>query len=94
MAGAPVRLAITVGVCYAEETHPAGDWVHPDGYIVVEGQTWEQARALARAVLGETSTGFAAFAFDYPLEEFEARPTQSRYYPRGRLAVFSALPHS
>lgn len=88
--GARSELYITFGVQYAREDHPAGDWVHPDGYLVVEysggslgaldanGQPMadprERARLTAWAWLG------GRWAFDY-----DVKPSPL-WYPKGEIA--------
>lgn len=74
-----MNLHISFGVQYGYQPHPAGGWVHPDGYLTVVGaSTWEQARYAACVLLG------TAWSFDY------REPPAPRYFPRGELAVLDA----
>lgn len=83
-----MRRAITFGVQYRQDNpHPVFDWVHPDGYVVIEAANEEQARAFAYAIFGDH------WSFDYDLAEFEGpEGPAEKFHPKGRLAEFSALP--
>lgn len=64
---------ITFGVKYATEPHPLLSWAHPDGWLTVEADTYEHARAIAFAITG------GKHAFDYRDE-----PNQD-IYPLGEI---------
>ncbi len=59
----PTRIAITFGVRYDREQHPADPRITGHTYVVFCAPTWEQARAAAIARLG------LAWSFDYALDE-------------------------
>lgn len=67
------QLFITFGTRYTREPHPM--MIHPDGVVVVEGDSYEDARQRAFAVTG------GRFAFDYPIIQLE--DTVADYYPLG-----------
>lgn len=76
----PDQLFITFGVQYARQPHPL--LIHPDGVVVVEGET----RADAYVHLFEATKG--QHAFDYPMAELQA--SVARYYPLGVIGRIDA----
>lgn len=97
-----IKRAITFGSKYRDEPHPTlGNRPElPDSYVVVEGKDLGQVYELLPILFGHETNdwgdgpkqGGVAYAFDYDLEEFEARPSTKGYYPNGRILEFSALP--
>jgi hypothetical protein len=77
MSGA--QLAITFGTKYAREPHSTLPNAHPEGYVVVEGASYKEARLMAY----ELTDG--AFAFDYEIGKFITDPKTAGYYPRGEI---------
>lgn len=69
---------ITFGNKYRLEAHPAGEWVHPDGYLVIEATDYSTARQRAFELLGDQ------FAFIY------AWPPSAYLYPLGALKRIKA----
>jgi len=91
---ATYRRAVTFGMKYDDDNpHPAGVWAHADGYIIVETATLQEWREFVVFLVGKTSSGAIAFAFDYDAEAFEAPGgSADRHHPLGLLATFSSLP--
>jgi hypothetical protein len=54
--------ALTFGVRYKREPHPSGLEVDPRGYVFIDVDDYDQARALANETYGP------AWAFLYPME--------------------------
>lgn len=71
---------ITFGGQYRHEPHPAGDWAHPDGYLVVVAEDYSTARRRVFELLG------GRFAFMY-----EERPA-AEWFPLGETKRVAVLP--
>jgi len=67
---------VTFGMRYAHETHPYFPDAHPDGWVVIEADTYEEARRIAVRRLGP----FWAFVYG------EDDPPSPELFPRGELA--------
>ena len=63
---------ITFGMMYFETPHPSGLPVDPSGWWEIRGVSYEQARAIVVALVGNQ------FAFDYAEDDF-----RREYHPAG-----------
>jgi hypothetical protein len=70
---------VTFGQKWRREPHPQLPVAHPDGYVIIEAETWDQAFEEAKLVLGKNFSD----VYSAPLSAEEAR-----MYPRGVLARF------
>jgi hypothetical protein len=71
----------TFGARYAQETHPAWGFVHPDGYVRITAPDYEVARAWLIEAIG---TAWSDLMDDDAYTGAEL----ARWYPRGNLALF------
>lgn len=69
---------VTFGMMYRYEKHPHWSGAHPDGWLWVQAEDEEQARALVAQYIGN------AYAFMYDAARFE-----QKWHPLGCLAVIS-----
>lgn len=72
------RYYVTFGQKYRHERHPqasGGIYPHPDGWVAIEADTYDQARAIAHEVFG------VHWSFIYMLQP------DVGMFPRGELAV-------
>ena len=67
---------VTFGQRYAHETHPRFPEAHPDGWLVVEADDYDDAREITHGVLGP------AWVFIVDLDDFDASRS---LYPRGEI---------
>lgn len=70
---------VTFGQKYRHEPHPVLPEAHPDGYLAIEADTEEQARAKAFELTG------GKFAFMYQTEPERA------FYPLGEIDRVTAV---
>lgn len=68
---------VTFGQRYAREQHPTIEQAHPDGWLVIEADSWEEARAVAARELG-TSWSDLVSKDDF-MKDAE------RLYPKGEI---------
>jgi len=68
---------ITFGQKYRSERHPIWDKAHPDGYVIIQANTVEEARAKAF----ETFDKYWAFIY-------KKRDFNPERFPKGILGVF------
>lgn len=77
---------ITFGQRYRTEVHPMQQWVTPNGYVVIEAETEDQARAEADKLFG-----VEGWAFIYDQLDIERRRfNPGKHYPLGVLRRFTA----
>ena len=77
----------TFGVKYIREEHPSGKDVNPDGYVLIEAETYDEARLIMEREYGRD------YAFIYSEEDF-ALPnmfgkTGYDYHPVGPFATLT-----
>ena len=78
---------LTFGQKYAEEPHPKFALAHPNGYVRIQAENYEQAREFAFREFGPY------WAFLYDEEDFaENLDMQTSHYPGGRIGDFKAGP--
>ena len=73
---------VTFGQRYAREQHPTIDQAHPDGWLVIEAESWDDARAVAERELGTN------WSHLHTKEDFFKDAEQ--LYPRGEIARIPA----
>jgi len=78
---------ITFGQRYRSETHPAGDWITPDGYVIIVADTEQLARAKADEVFGKSRWAFIYDHLDVERGRFNPK---NKHYKLGVLAVYFA----
>jgi hypothetical protein len=78
---------ITFGQRYRSETHPAGDWIHPDGYVVIVADNELAARRKADKVFGPE--GWSMIYDHLDVERGRFNP-ENKHYKDGVLAVYFA----
>lgn len=77
--GTPVsEFYVTFGGKYAREAHPRLSVAHPDGWVTIEADDYEQARAATVALLG------TAWCW------LHDTPRDPEWFPAGELARFDA----
>jgi hypothetical protein len=79
------RLYFTFGVQYAREPHPAGDWIHPDGYLTVDYALDPEPRTMQRAARERARLTVWTYLEGHYAFEYDEVP-DARYVPRGELA--------
>jgi hypothetical protein len=76
---------ITFGQRYRTEQHPTGEWITPDGYVVIVADSEEAARAKADEVFGKEGW---SMIYDYlDIENGRFNP-DDKHYELGVLAVY------
>lgn len=78
---------ITFGQRYRTETHPAGEWIHPDGYVIIVADDEQIARDKADAVFGKE--GWSMIYDDLDVLKGRFNP-KNEHYKHGVLAVYFA----
>ena len=67
------KFYVTFGQKYKREPHPKASWISPDGVLLVEAQSYRDARELTFKALGDRFCGMhmydekADISFHYPL---------------------------
>lgn len=83
---------LTFGHRFAREPHPTFPAAHPDGWVTIIADTWEQARRFAFDHFGQS------WAFLYTEEEFGADGSWTQpmdvVFPRGELGRFTVAPEA
>jgi hypothetical protein len=79
------RLYFTFGTQYAREPHPAGDWIHPDGYLTVDYALDPEPRTMQRAARERARLTVWTYLEGHYAFEYDEVP-DARYVPRGELA--------
>lgn len=69
---------ITFGQRYRYEEHPAGNWITPDGVVLIKEKSYEDARKLAFKHLG------FRWAFMYPCDSADLS-----LYPKSVIGILS-----
>lgn len=73
---------VTFGQQYAQEPHPVLAEAHPDGWLVVEAESWEEARAV---IVKAFDTRWSNL-----YEKADFMQDAARLYPRGEIARITA----
>lgn len=74
---------LTFGIAYAREPHPAGSWIHPDGWVIICAATYHEARTVAVDLFGRNwSDLYHPDLFDPYQRVYEGGPL---LFPRGEL---------
>jgi len=68
------KFYLTFGNRYKYQPHPSGIAINPDGYVLIQAYTYDEARAKAFEIFGP------AWAFLYTENNFQAR-----FFPVGML---------
>lgn len=68
------KFYLTFGNKYKHQPHPSGTVINPDGYVLIQAYTYDEARAKAFEVFGPE------WAFLYTEDNFEAK-----FFPAGVL---------
>lgn len=74
---------LTFGVQHSHEPHPRWAGAHPDGWVHIKADDYDDARRLAGLHFGQH------FAFVYDALRFDPPAMKDRFYPRGCLAVLT-----
>jgi hypothetical protein len=72
---------VTFGQRYAQEPHPVLADAHPDGWLVIEAESWDEARAAVATALGTSWSNL--------YEKTDFMQDAARLYPRGEIARIS-----
>lgn len=73
---------VTFGQRYAQAQHPTIEKAHPDGWLVIEADSYEAARAVAARELGTSWSNL------HDKDDF--MKDAERLYPRGEIARIPA----
>ncbi len=71
------KFYLTFGVQYSRETHPQGDHVHPDGYVVITAKDYDIARLIVTQLYGNRWSSL------YRADQFTLQ--DKALYPKGVL---------
>lgn len=73
------KFYLTFGVKYRNEVHPYWVGADPDGWVLIEAETEDAARALAVQYLDKY------WAFLYPANRFDVDRYRQDFYPKGQV---------
>lgn len=77
---------VTFGQQYAQEQHPTIEQAHPDGWLVIEAYSYDEARAVAARELGTRWSNI------YDKDDF--MKDAERLYPKGEVGRITADSHA